>query len=403
MNVSAVDNFSPPAASPGPIVPQPLLVKPQWMAYGDLARILGTIAVIFGHVSDMVLYKSNDGIHSSATPTEWWVANVIDAACRWAVPIYIMLSGALLLDPSRAETPGQFYWRRLARLGVPVVVWTAFFMWFSVYYTGWAQPTGTLANLMRGEPYTHLHFVFRIIGLYAFTPMLRVFVKYADRRLLILTVVLLLSLSAGNSLMDGFLGGRPTVFFSFAPFVGYYLAGYLLRDARISRGAVAGCWTGFVASVAVIALGSGWLMNWFSPGVHFKPKDYPSIDMILYDFLSPARVAVAVFAWLILINTFTRTATGAWGVVVKKLAAGTLGIYLVHPMFREILYLHQPAAVLKDAAWWQNGTWLPAFNWDFCWQSVWIGLPLTSLMVYAASVVFTLIIMHIPVVRRIIM
>src|SRR2546421_12864729 len=96
--------------------------KPRRMQYGDAVRIIGTIAVVIGHVSDLRLFSTH------VLDRDWWICNCWDAITRWAVPCYIMLSGALLLDPARAEAPGEFYRKRLARIGVPLVFWTIFFM-----------------------------------------------------------------------------------------------------------------------------------------------------------------------------------------------------------------------------------------------------------------------------------
>jgi surface polysaccharide O-acyltransferase-like enzyme len=301
----------------------------------------------------------------------------VDCACRWAVPVYIMLSGSLLLDPDRAEEPSQFYRKRLWRLGIPVVFWSAFFMWLSVEYTGWRTWDGAVTDLMFGKPYAHLHFIFRIMGLYAFTPMLRVFLKHASRRMVALTVVILLVLAAGNSLLDGWTGSEQSAFLRFAPFMGYYLAGYLMRDQILSARALRGCWLLAIACVLILAGGTGLLASIF--GV----KPYPSLGMLLYDFTSPVRVAFAIAAWLIVVNTFDQkwfeSKFGRF--VTKWLAPATLGIYLVHPAFREILHM--------------NG-------FDATRPNVWLGVPLMAVLVYLPSVVFTLIVMRIPFVKRIV-
>src|SRR5947209_17248353 len=95
----------------------PATGKPRRMHYGDAIRILGTVAVVVGHVSDLRLFSDK------VLDRDWWVCNVWDCLTRWAVPCYIMLSGALLLDPARGETPRDFYRKRLARIGVPLVFW----------------------------------------------------------------------------------------------------------------------------------------------------------------------------------------------------------------------------------------------------------------------------------------
>jgi len=66
--------------------------------------------------------------------------------------------------------------------------------------------------------------------------------------------------------------------------------------------------------------------------------------------------------------------TGRW------LGPATLGIYLVHPFFRDLCYVHG-----------YGPTCIP----------VYLGVPLLTLVVYGLSVAFTLLVMQIPFVRRI--
>ena len=76
----------------------------------------------------------------------------------------------------------------------------------------------------------------------------------------------------------------------------------------------------------------------------------PSVPMQLYDFVSPVRVVMAVCAWVVLVDLFRdpwprgKTGRGA----VRFWANTTLGLYLIHPMFRELWWAGmaagQPAA-----------------------------------------------------------
>lgn len=367
---ASVQTTSPPSAVLKPVQP-----KPRYMPYGDAARVLGTVAVVIGHVCDMVLFNNN--LPATATLTDWRVCNLVDAACRWAVPIYIMLSGALLLDPERADAPEHFYKKRLARLGVPIVFWSGFFIWFSIYVTGWSTADRAMLDLAQGKPYAHLHFIFRIAGLYAFTPMIRVFLRHASQKMVLLTVLILLGLSTLDSVINAWAGQELSAFFRFAPFLGFYLAGYLLRDRRLTKRQVWGCWALAAACVLIMAGGTELLVRFYG----LKP--YPSMGMMLYDFLSPVRIAFAVAVWLIFINTFDQ----AWlntglGRSVSWLAPTTLGLYLVHPFFRDIL--------------------LARYGIDALWPNIWLGIPLVSAMVYVPSLAFTWFVMRIPFARRIV-
>jgi surface polysaccharide O-acyltransferase-like enzyme len=434
-------------AADGPLLPRPA-AKPQWMHYGDHIRILGTIAVVLNHVADMTLYGAVPLSH------QWWACNWWDAACRWAVPVYIMLSGSLLLDPARGEPPGVFYRKRLARLGVPLVFWSAFFMWLDVYYTGWRAtvnpafevdgPAGQFAHhylwaehtrwewfkylvfqkpaaswrlLLVGQPYVHMHFIFRIFGLYAFTPMLRVFVRHATRPMLWGTVILLLTVSAADTVANNLTETSLSMFFRFVPFLGYYLFGYLMRDGAPSWGWLGAAWLGFAGSIAVLAGGTGLLVKRFivEPGVHDTIYGPPSLGMMLYDFVSPVRVVMGLCAWVVLVslfrNPFPRGKVGRS--VIRFWANTTLGLYLIHPLFRELWW-----AGLKPFTWrgkplldwvlqhWFSEQWLSRHPGGIDaawagWHGVGRGVPGTAVLVYVPSLLATLVLMRIPWVRRI--
>ena len=366
--------------------------KPRYMPYGDVARVLGTIAVVVGHVCDMVQFNPDIIRMNHWIPQlNFAVCNFFNSASRWAVPVYIMLSGSLLLDPARAETPPQFYRKRLARLGIAIAFWTVFFMLFTVYYLqlyGINTNINVWHELLLGKPYAHLHFIFRIAGLYAFTPMFRIFLRHAPKHIVTLAVVICLGLSCLNSVADGFTGTEESAFIRFVPFIGYYLAGYLLRDKKLTRRALMGCWLLAVACVFLLAGGTQLLVETFG-----NDKLYPSKSYLLYDFLSPVRIALGISVWLIFVNTFDER----WlhsrpsKFISRWLAPATLGIYLVHPLFREVLYVNGWDASLTRI--FAGATSSPY---------IFLGIPLVATLVYIPSVVFTLIIMQLPGIRRIV-
>lgn len=374
--------------------PTPLLARPKHMAYGDAVRVLGTVAVVVGHVADLPMAKV------APDTLDWWMCNIANSIARWAVPVYIMLSGALLLDPARKESASVFYRKRLARLGAPLVFWSAFFILFEVYYLGpaWdASWSRSLQNLALGQPYPHLHFIFRIAVLYAFTPMFRVFVRHAPRKMLVSTVIILFAVWSADSVINAFMGTSLSALARFAPFVSFYLAGYLLRESYAAPGqlkwyviALLACATllAVITGVLCMTLGFAW---------------YPSVPLMLYDFLSPVRVPMAICAWIILITIFRENSpalrkTGKWFAI---LAPTTLGLYLIHPAFREVLY---SPYTLRDLL--AN---IPGFGFMWHWNSLdplWptaaIGIPIMASVVYLLSLGAVMLMMRIPFVRRVV-
>lgn len=380
--------------SPVTTAPAPAQAKPARMLYGDAVRVLGTIAVVFGHVADLQLDKQ------PPASMEWWTCNIVNSLARWAVPVYIMLSGALLLDPARTEPASTFYRKRLARLGVPIVFWSAVFMLFSVYYLGesWHYNWPTVwKNLALGQPYPHLHFVFRIAVLYAFTPMFRVFVKHAPRPMLVSTVCILFGVWSIDSVINAYTETSLSALARFAPFVSYYLAGYLLREAYAKREHIKWHVLNFAVCVSLLAGVTGWLC--MTRGF----KWYPSIPLFLYDFLSPVRIPMALSAWVLLITAFRnrRPETSKSAKLFAVLAPTTLGLYLIHPLFRELLIFP-----------WKWRDWLASqpymgFLWkfdgiDLLKPNIIVGVLVATVAVYLLSLGSVMLLMRIPFARRVV-
>ena len=370
--------------------------KPQRMAYGDAVRVLGTIAVVVGHICDMAVFQADPG-KTLAHTTDWWVYNIVDCLARWAVPVYIMLSGALLLDPARNESPTTFYRKRLARLGVPLVFWSVFFIYLDVGYNEWHTLKEALQNLVLGQPYPHLHFIFRIAILYAFTPMFRIFVKHAPRSMLMATVCILFLVWSADSVINGFMETNLSAFARFAPFVSFYLGGYLLREAYCKREHMKWHLLNVIGCGLLVAVITGILC------MKYGVKGYPSRQMFLLDFLSPLRIPMAISAWIFLITLFQQRdpAISRAGRIFAYLAPTTLGLYLIHPLFREILWspdkLRNPIAQIPHMGflwnWHGIGELLP---------NVWIRIPVYTLIVYLLSLGSVLLLMRIPLIRRVV-
>ena len=86
----------------------------------DVLRVGACLAVILLHLSATIVMDRDflGGIH-------WHISNAIDAATRWCVPVFVMLSGALLLAPRKHASPGEFWAKRLSRLLPAMLAWPA--------------------------------------------------------------------------------------------------------------------------------------------------------------------------------------------------------------------------------------------------------------------------------------
>ena len=97
----------------------------------DLLRIVSSIAVIMIHVSsiwldriDIIIAngpKNNLCIENMYSPAVICIYNSIS---RFAVPCFIMLSGAFILDNERNLDYKTFYCKSFAKVGIPTIVFS---------------------------------------------------------------------------------------------------------------------------------------------------------------------------------------------------------------------------------------------------------------------------------------
>jgi surface polysaccharide O-acyltransferase-like enzyme len=311
-----------------------------WM---DQARIAAIVFVVLIHSIAPLVYTRH-GSHP------WWVGVVLDSSASWAVPVFVMLSGALLLSSGRTESVGDFYRRRFLRVGIPAVFWVAFYYVFATHFRGLPySPRDYLELVVQGTPYSHLYFLFVILGLYAVTPAVRVLVQNASRQLLWTVTVMALVATWLNQLLLTFTvhGSRPWALTWWLPYVGYFLLGYLLRDVRLPRRAGWLALGGYLVAVAGEAL----FVYVAQPRIGLSEALWPLSKQSLLTLL----MSVSAFV------LFRRIGAHGWTVLPARLreamSDAAFGVYLLH--FAVLLFLldhvagtRNPTATVRELVVW---------------------------------------------------
>lgn len=142
----------------------------------DAVRALAIIMVLLIHAASTELQQV------PGSP-DWWGALVWGAAARPAVPLFFMCSGALLL--CRDITPKRILTHNLPRILCAMFAWAFFYQLSHLPDAGGFTPANLLAAvkstlLLRHE--FHFYYLHILLLVYAFLPILRVFVRNASRR-----------------------------------------------------------------------------------------------------------------------------------------------------------------------------------------------------------------------------
>ena len=300
------------------------------IAWVEVGRFLAILAVMSIHVASTLVIRPT-------RVSSFWFGDLVESASRWCVPMFVMISGYLLLSSPRTADARSFYRRRLLRIGPALVVWTIVYLLFGHLLSGVPGDIETaLRSVAYGRPYYHLYFVYLIAGLYVVAPLLRVFVASVSRTAVAWAAAIALGLAMIDSVLAALAGiGTANAVTRFVPYIGYFLAGYVLAlPATKARH----LWPviGIAAfGVAATAIGTAILVQ---PGLLGLGQ-----GRYLYEYLSITTVPVslAVFRLLVWAGPWLDAhRAGQAYRIAAYIGGAAFGIYLVHPIFLAILGEH---------------------------------------------------------------
>lgn len=294
------------------------------MVWLDNARIIAMFAVVVLHTAAGVVV--NHPIGSSS----WWVGNLYDALVRWCVPVFVMISGALLLDPSKKEDVSEFLRKRLSRILLPLLAWSVFYAFWAALRAQTGAPrldfTRLAGVVLSGDAYFHLWFLYMMVGLYLFVPFLRKTI-HTTCRFDLAVLVLLLFAFAGLNAVVVYQGFTTSILFTngFLSYLPYFMLGHLVR-VSVGHGARRRWWSLFGLAVVLTALGCYVVAS----------RQGLFAGLYFYDYLSVTVIPMSVSLFCLL--KFWDKPMGSPG-FTRQLSALTLGVYLIHPVFLETLPL----------------------------------------------------------------
>src|SRR5258708_2299044 len=141
--------------------------------WADLIRIISIFLVVLLHTSASLLYQ-----WSEIPIGYWWAANFYDSFSRVSVPLFVMLSGALLLG--KQESYSTFFSKRLIRILLPWIFWTGIYViWAMTFHGELIHSFTEFKRLVIETFFGGFWFLGMLVGVYILTPIWRLFVQKA--------------------------------------------------------------------------------------------------------------------------------------------------------------------------------------------------------------------------------
>jgi surface polysaccharide O-acyltransferase-like enzyme len=277
------------------------------LTWVDYIRFIGTFLVVLAHI---------DAWGSGSN----WAQTIYYTISRNGVPIFFMMSGYLLL--SKEEDLWIFFKKRATKIIIPFLVWSIIYdVFFSHSFGGVLSLEAVLKlfiRILRGPRAEHLWFFYALIGLYLFTPILRVFVVKAKESdilyyigLWFITMPFLFVLEEFTPLRTGF------ELYYFTGYVGYFLLGIYLGRLQTTPRLL---WVaGGLTALGTISTFAVFFFNLPPTDNELPFRSYMSLNIIL--------MAVGLFILLKSVGERISPRLARFSAVVSQ---SSFGIYLLH-------------------------------------------------------------------------
>jgi surface polysaccharide O-acyltransferase-like enzyme len=334
--------------------------KKEWISN---LRVIATVCVVLLHVASSVLYKYNQ-----VPSSHWWIGNVYDSLVRFSVPLFLMVSGALLLG--RQYSYPIFLKRKVIRILLPFAFWTAIYIiynfielpQFNGKLTSQSNFTWILQQIRDGSSY-HLWYVYMLLGIYIVIPLLAkllVEVRKLYLELFLILWVLFITLSTSYNSNSNF-EWNLWYYFGYLGYVvlGYYLSIINTKSKRVSS--IAGLT--FLIGLFITVYGTYYFTD-------MDGKFYKNY----YSYLIPNVLLMAISVYVLLKNR-NRKLNGVLKSVRNIIDKHSYGIYLSHILVLNYLIMY-------------------GVDWDLIHPL--IGIPLTTIITLIVSVAIVYLIRKIP-------
>ena len=290
----------------------------------DALRVIAALAVVWLHTSAQRFFDCYPSI-------EWDARNFYDSMVRWAVPIFVMISGALFLNPEKKIGIKELYTKYIMRV---VLI---FIFWSIVYgvYDGISEKSlvSLVVRMVQGP--LHFWFLKMIIGLYICVPILRVIVK--DKKLeqyfICLSLVTAFIIPMLFPLIGYFSGfARDFAVKYYDEFgikialghTGYFVLGHYLTHNAVSERVKKGIYVLGIMSIGVVCV-----LTYIASNYNGEPYEF------LYENINLFTLFEALALFIVIKEQHISPKYHLALINASKLS---LGVYIIHPLVMSLVF-----------------------------------------------------------------
>ena len=350
------------------------MVNSKHIHYLDYLRILACLAVVFLHVSVQKWASVN------TTDTTWMIYNSYSSFVRWAVPVFVMISGALFLQKERSIS--TLLRKNIFRLAFVFLIWSVFYAGvYAIKDIMMASETFRFGEMIKNilQGHYHMWFIPMFIALYLCTPILSRLVKDPKmvKYLLLLSLIFSFLIPFVINLLNDFTSGFPALIgdaisyqasvmeiYNLSAYGGYFILGYALslhKPTKKQRLII--YLLGIAGVILTIILSTAYAHKYQTASARYFQEYTPNV----------AIQAVAVYVW---VQARLEKSDSSR---IQHLSKYALGVILIHPFIISILDILKFNTAMMHPV---------------------LSVPVVWLTVSGISFVITVLLCKIPLIRK---
>ena len=266
-------------------------------------------------------------------PMDSYICSLLcNGICRVSVPIFFMISGALILEQPTDYSKNK---KRTISMAIKTVVWTLVYIVWDYFYLG---DRYSLSLFFTSPVRMHFWFMYVMVGIYATVPLWQKLVSGDSKKLLhyfSITFIFVLAITFVLEKMKISITYEiPLLGSSF--YAGYFIMGYVIRhyidEIKIKK------WVCF--TVLLLCVTATNLLT-----LHFSIKFNEHCEA--FSNFRGAFIGIAAMTVFYLVMKMKNTPPSIWLTFISK---HSFNIYMMHVFFLDIL--QENIDVTKVSAWW---------------------------------------------------
>jgi surface polysaccharide O-acyltransferase-like enzyme len=296
----------------------------QRLVYFDWLRVWATIAVVTIHVSAEIVWENL----FSAPQSYWLSGNFYESLTRASVPIFVMISGALLLRGNTPVTYKSFLLKRVSKIFIPLFFWSFIYYTYDLYrgyHEGFSLVQFMKLFFTNGIS-VHFWFMYMILGLYLTTPIIKIFIQKASKKDIEYFLILWLYASVIVKYMKYHFGFSINLeLYHVTNYVGYFVLGYYLTTFDLKRN-----WRIVGYAAGAIGLALTFLLTYFD-----TRNSNGALQAFWYEYHSPNVLLSAIGIFILAKYTFSSKVVKL-PLFFDAINNVSFGIYLVHILVLDV-------------------------------------------------------------------